>query len=400
MTNSVAAALIVVLLLSILLAAIRAMRLSLQNLVIGLTGTIVGLLCGALVSIPLSNLTEPYSNILPIALTLGLAVIMTAVAYAQRGNILRILPMLELGTAAVAPSAVAPSLPPEVVPASNQIVVDTSVIIDGRIADIAQTGFVKGTLVVPRFVLAELQNIADSEDAMRRGRGRRGLEMLKTIRETSGLVVEVVDRDYDDIKEVDAKLVALAKSLDADVMTTDFNLNRVAQIQGVRVLNINELANAIRPVVIPGELMTVHIVQPGKERGQGVGYLADGTMIVVDQGDKLMGQDVQTEVTRVFQTVAGKMIFAAPLKPAKSSSPQSQTPRPEPVEHSLASAPKPVQPAQGNHPRPQRNSHRKPSGGNRLRSQSQIEDSLISQANRPAEPAHPAPKPPSNDLSL
>jgi uncharacterized protein YacL len=167
---------------------------------------------------------------------------------------------------------------------------------------------------VPRFVLAELQNIADSDDAMRRGRGRRGLEVLNRLRETSGIEVEVIEQDAPEIKEVDAKLVALAQTRSCNVLTTDYNLNRVAQIQGVRVLNINELANAIRPVVLPGEELMVRLVQPGKEKNQGVGYLADGTMIVVENGDKLMGQEVMTEVTRVFQTVAGKMIFAMPKK--------------------------------------------------------------------------------------
>jgi rRNA-processing protein FCF1 len=170
-------------------------------------------------------------------------------------------------------------------------------------------------LMVPRFVLAELQNIADSDDAMRRGRGRRGLETLNQLREQADVTVEITEEDAPEIREVDAKLVALAQRLGGDVLTTDYNLNRVAQIQGVKVLNVNELSNAIRPVVLPGEELLVRVVQPGKERNQGVGYLADGTMIVVENGDKLMGQEVATEVTRVFQTVAGKMIFATPRKP-------------------------------------------------------------------------------------
>ena len=187
--------------------------------------------------------------------------------------------------------------------------VDTSVIIDGRIADIARAGFAPGQLLIPRFVLAELQLIADSGDAMKRSRGRRGLEMLHGMRE-AGVDMEVIEYDYDDIKEVDAKLVRLGRHLKCNVLTTDYNLNRVASIEGVRVLNINELANAVRPVILPGERMHTKIVQPGKEKTQGVGYLADGTMIVVDGGDKLIGQDVEVEITRVFQTVAGKMLFA------------------------------------------------------------------------------------------
>jgi rRNA-processing protein FCF1 len=190
--------------------------------------------------------------------------------------------------------------------------VDTSVIIDGRIADISRAGFAPGKLLIPRFVLAELQNIADSSDAMRRGRGRRGLEMLNDMRQ-NGVDMDVIEAEYPDIPEVDAKLVRLARDIGANVLTTDYNLNRVASIEGVRVLNINELANAVRPVILPGEKMMVKIVQPGKEKGQGVGYLADGTMIVVDSSDKLMGQEIPAEITRVFQTVAGKMLFAVPV---------------------------------------------------------------------------------------
>ena len=228
------------------------------------------------------------------------------------------------------PTATAPIPPISVTPA----LVDTSVIIDGRIADIARAGFAPGKLLIPRFVLAELQLIADSGDAMKRSRGRRGLEMLNTMRQ-SGVDMEIIEYDYDDIREVDAKLVRLGRHLNVSVLTTDYNLNRVASIEGVRVLNINELANAVRPVVVPGEYMMVKIVQPGKEKSQGVGYLADGTMIVVDNGDKLMGQEVECEITRVFQTVAGKMLFAAPVHKASAgrgndrNGRKSQSPRPQ-----------------------------------------------------------------------
>jgi len=193
---------------------------------------------------------------------------------------------------------------------ANRIMVDTSVIIDGRIADIVETGFITGIMYVPRFVLAELQNIADSEEQMRRNRGRRGLEVLNAMRSSSRVSIEVLEDNPTEIREVDAKLVAVAKKYQAAILTTDYNLNRVATIEKVLVLNINELANAIKPVVLPGEEMLVKIVQAGKEKHQGVGYLADGTMIVVEGGDKLIGQEVKTEVTRIFQTVAGKMIFA------------------------------------------------------------------------------------------
>lgn len=193
---------------------------------------------------------------------------------------------------------------------TNQILVDTSAIIDGRIADIAKAGFVPGKLLVPRFVLQELQNIADSEDTMRRGRGRRGLEMLNIIRQNPAVELDIVEEDPKNVKEVDHKLVRIARDYKTDILTTDYNLNRVATIENVRVLNINELANAIKAVVIPGEEMKVKIVQKGKDRNQGVGYLEDGTMIVVENGDKLIGREIETEVTRIFQTVAGKMIFA------------------------------------------------------------------------------------------
>jgi uncharacterized protein YacL len=231
------------------------------------------------------------------------------------------------------------------------ILVDTSVIIDGRIADIAKAGFVPGGLLVPRFVLAELQNIADSSDAMRRSRGRRGLEMLHSIKSMTGIDMTVIDQDVENVKEVDHKLVALAKMLGASILTTDYNLNRVAQIEGVRVLNINELANAVRPVVLPGERMMVKVVQAGKEKGQGVGYLADGTMIVVDKGDKMIGQDVETEITRVFQTVAGKMLFAAPVGRPIAGNPETANRKPE------APAPRPH--ANG---RKSPNGHNGPSG--------------------------------------
>lgn len=198
--------------------------------------------------------------------------------------------------------------------AASEILVDTSVIIDGRIADIARAGFVPGKLLVPRFILAELQNIADSSDSLRRSRGRRGLEMLNTIKTAEGVHLEIIEDDPEDVEEVDAKLVHLARKLGTQILTTDYNLNRVAQIEGVRVLNINELSNAIRPVVLPGEQMMVKVVQAGKEKGQGVGYLSDGTMIVIDRGDRLIGQELLVEITRVFQTVAGKMLFAVPVK--------------------------------------------------------------------------------------
>ncbi len=191
-------------------------------------------------------------------------------------------------------------------------ILDTSVIIDGRIADIVKSGFVEGTLVIPGFVLEELRHIADSSDLLKRNRGRRGLDILNKIRKEFGMKVHIYDKDFEDVAEVDSKLVKLAQLMEGKIVTNDFNLNKVAELQGVCVLNINELANAVKPVVLPGEEMVVQVVKDGKEVGQGVAYLDDGTMIVVDSGKKYIGQTIGVLVTSVLQTAAGRMIFAKP----------------------------------------------------------------------------------------
>jgi len=188
-------------------------------------------------------------------------------------------------------------------------VLDTSVIIDGRIADVCETGFLDGTLVIPQFVLKELQQIADSSDTMRRNRGRRGLDILQKIQKMTGAEVMISDIDFPEVREVDLKLIELARSLQGKIVTNDFNLNKVAQLRGVAVLNINELANALKPVVLPGEVMKVFILKEGKEYNQGVAYLDDGTMVVVDNARKLIGKTIEIVVTSVLQTTAGKMIF-------------------------------------------------------------------------------------------
>ncbi|MFH1552805.1 MAG: PIN domain-containing protein [Candidatus Omnitrophota bacterium] len=199
---------------------------------------------------------------------------------------------------------------------------DTSVIIDGRIVGVYETGFLEGKLVVPRFVLQELQYIADSPDNSKRTRGRRGLDILDRLKKIRGTEVIIHDEGLPDIKEVDAKLVRLAKILDCHVLTNDFNLNKVAKIEGVRVLNINDLANALRPVVLPGEQMNVHIRKEGKEKNQGVAFMDDGTMIVVDNARRLIGKNVSVSITSVLQTSAGRMIFAnlieRPERPARN----------------------------------------------------------------------------------
>ncbi|MFH1897436.1 MAG: PIN domain-containing protein [Candidatus Desantisbacteria bacterium] len=188
-------------------------------------------------------------------------------------------------------------------------ILDTSVIIDGRIEDICETGFVSGTLVAPRFVLLELQRIADSSDSLKRTRGRRGLDILHKMQKRPEINIEISEIDYPDVREVDSKLLCLAKELKAKVMTNDFNLNKLAQLEGVGILNINELAEALKPVVLPGEEMQVHIIKEGKEYSQGIGYLDDGTMVVVDNGHDYIGRRVKTIVTSVLQTTAGRMIF-------------------------------------------------------------------------------------------
>ncbi len=192
----------------------------------------------------------------------------------------------------------------------NAKILDTSVIIDGRIADITETGFIEGALIIPQFVLNELQHIADSSDSIKRTRGKRGLEVLHHIQKQATVDVRIVDKDYPAVKEVDSKLIELAKEVRGKIITNDSNLNKVAELQGIEVLNINELANSIKPVVLPGEEINVKILKEGKEIGQGVAYLDDGTMIVVDNGRKHMGKTIDVVVTSVLQTPAGRMIFA------------------------------------------------------------------------------------------
>ncbi len=210
-------------------------------------------------------------------------------------------------------------------------VLDTSVIIDGRVADICETGFIEGALVIPQFVLKELQLVADSADTLKRNRGRRGLDILQKIQKMSGVEVVISDVDFPEVREVDLKLIELARSLQGKIVTNDFNLNKVAQLRGVDVLNINQLANCLKPVVLPGEVMKVFILKEGKEYNQGVAYLDDGTMVVVDNARRLIGRTIDVVVTSVLQTTAGKMIFgrhieAAPPQPAAAQSPSGAQP--------------------------------------------------------------------------
>jgi uncharacterized protein YacL len=285
----------------------------------------VGLLLGALLGWPLSTLPDPVGQIAPTVGALLLGFLGLYVAVLHRHDLAEAVRALRVSSPGrssqprmsftdtttlsgrLAADSVADS---ERLQIDKYLLVDTSAIIDGRIADISKTGFIDGTLLVPRFVLNELQHIADSADPLRRARGRRGLDMLNRLQKEAVVPIQVSEVDAEDVPDVDSKLVKIARVYHCPVITNDFNLNRVAEIQGVKVLNINELANAIKPVVLPGEEMNVHVIQEGKELGQGIAYLDDGTMIVVENGRKYINSDVDVVVTRVLQTVAGRMIFA------------------------------------------------------------------------------------------
>ena len=277
----------------------------LEDLLVGLLGLGVGLFIAALLAIPLWHLPSPAGVWLPLVELLVVTVFFTQVAATRRSDVKALIARSRR------PVAVATKEEPAA-PRKHRVLLDTSAIIDGRIADIVTTGFVNGELIVPRFVLDELRHIGSSPDVLRRNRGRRGLDMLNKMSKDTQAPVVVMDIDAEDIPEVDAKLVQIARRLQCPIITNDFSLNRVAELQGVLVLNINQLANAVKPVVLPGEEMAVHIIQQGKELNQGVGYLDDGTMIVVEDGQRYINNDVEIIVTRVLQTVAGRMIFAHP----------------------------------------------------------------------------------------
>jgi uncharacterized protein YacL len=233
-------------------------------------------------------------------------------------------------------------------PQKRYRILDTSVIIDGRIADVCETGFLDGTLVIPQFVLKELQLVADSADSMKRNRGRRGLDILQKIQKMAGVDVMISDVDFPDIREVDLKLIELGRTLQGKIVTNDFNLNKVAQLRGVQVLNINELANSLKPVVLPGEFMKVFILKEGKEYNQGVAYLDDGTMVVVDNARRMISRNIDVVVTSVLQTTAGKMIFGRYIENAGgpvAAAPQSAA---APASAGASSSPVPASRAQPN----------------------------------------------------
>ena len=271
-----------------------------QDLMAGTVGLVLGLLIAALLAVPLSMLPEPFGRMLPLVGSLAFAYLGITIALARHKDVFEAFGR-QGGASGDGKGR-----------RGSYVILDTSAIIDGRIADISHTGFITGTMLIPRFVLNELQHIADSPDVLRRNRGRRGLDMLNKLQKDSTFPIQISEVDVTDVVEVDAKLVKLARNLHAAIVTNDFNLNRVAELQGVHVLNINELANAVKPVVLPGEDMRILVIQEGKEIGQGVGYLDDGTMVVIENGRKYIGEEIDVTVTLVLQTVAGRMIFAHP----------------------------------------------------------------------------------------
>jgi uncharacterized protein YacL len=276
-----------------------------QQIVAGTIGLMVGLVIAALLVLPLSRLPSPFGDILP---AIG------AIVFGYLGITVMILRSEDItdllgGRWRKQPAAKAEVKSDEPTP----VLLDSSVIIDGRIADISQTGFIMGPMLIPRFVLNEVQYIADSADSLRRNRGRRGLDMLNKLQRESAVPVIITDMDIKSVRQVDDKLVQLAKQLRCPVVTNDFNLNQVAQLQGVKVLNINALANAVKVLVLPGEMIRVQVIDEGKELGQGVGYLDDGTMVVVENGLRYITQEIDVQVTKVLQTNAGRMIFGQPL---------------------------------------------------------------------------------------
>jgi uncharacterized protein YacL len=281
----------------------RVLDLSTSEFVSAVGGLIVGLVIGLLLGLPMSNLPEPYKWVLPMGTVIVTGLGMMGLTVAKRNDLedgLRSAGLLKTPDYS------------EHDHSGPLIYVDTSALIDGRITDVIASGFLFGTLIVPRFVIDELQGIADNRDQARRVRGRRGLEVLAVLQKDPRVAVELSDEDPQNVDKVDAKLIELASRRSAGILTNDFNLNRVAQLHDVRVLNMNQLANALKPAFLPGDPLKVKVIQQGKEPGQGLAYLDDGTMIVVEGGTEMIDQDVDVTVVRVLQTVAGRMVFAQP----------------------------------------------------------------------------------------
>ena len=281
-------------------------KLPAADLLFGTLGLIVGLSVATLVGVAINRMNIPFiTAVVPVILSLVLGYLGFRLGFSKRDELLQMFTGKSSGKKRITDATGKDA-------SEHYKLLDTSVIIDGRIADISATGFVEGTLVVPQFVLTELQHIADSSDTLKRTRGRRGLDILKRLQDERASKVLITEIDFEDVSEVDLKLVRLAKKMDAQILTNDFNLNKVCELHRVQVLNINDLANAVKPVVIPGEDMQVVVIKDGKEHNQGVAYLDDGTMIVVEGGRSYIGQAITVTVTSVLQTSAGRMIFAKP----------------------------------------------------------------------------------------
>ncbi len=281
-------------------------KVPIADLMFGTIGLVIGLIVAFLITVSLSGMEILIvSDVLPIFVTVLAGYWGFQVGFKKRDELISLFSINKLKSKKEMEET-------EIDPNVRLKILDTSVIIDGRIADICQTGFLEGTLVIPYFVLEELQHIADSSDALKRNRGRRGLDILNKIQKELAVNVEIYEGDFEDIQEVDSKLVKLAKLVNGIVVTNDFNLNKVCELQNVPVLNINDLANAVKPVVLPGEELNVQVIKDGKEHNQGIGYLDDGTMIVVEEGRNYIGKTIDVIVTSVLQTSAGRMIFAKP----------------------------------------------------------------------------------------
>ncbi|MFA5577381.1 MAG: PIN domain-containing protein [Tissierellaceae bacterium] len=278
-------------------------KFSVYDIAISSVGLIIGLLIALILTLPINNLGIPYIGVIASILLYGIfGYLGLTIPHRKRDDIQNTLGNIRRN-------------PRDKIKIPNKVypkILDTSVIIDGRIADICKTGFIEGPLIIPEFVLEELQHIADSSDSLKRNRGRRGLDILNKIQKELDIEVIINDKKFEDVQEVDSKLLKLTQLLKGKIITNDYNLNKVAEVQGIEVLNINELANAVKPVVLPGEEMLVQVVRDGKELNQGLAYLDDGTMIVVESGRKFIGETIDVIVTSVLQTSAGRMIFAKP----------------------------------------------------------------------------------------
>jgi uncharacterized protein YacL len=274
-----------------------------ERLTAVIIGIFLGLVAAALLTLPLSLLPTPFGQIFPLIAAFVFCYLSIVILISRQNDLQAFLKNIRISGSSTAKI----NAPDE---KERFILLDTSVIIDGRILDISKTGFIRSTLLVPNFILLELQHIADSADPMRRNRGRRGMEILAELQNDSPVPTKITDADVSDAREADTKLVALSRHLKCPIMTNDYNLNRIAELQGVTVLNINDLANAVKAIFLPGETITVKIIQQGRESDQGVGYLEDGTMIVVENGSHLLDATARVIVTKVLQTAAGRMIFA------------------------------------------------------------------------------------------